>query len=214
MRASIAVAGIVILIIGVALLGYGVTTPVTNTITSTTTVTTAAMPQTNRNIDPNGIWSSGAQVLQKGEVLTGTFSISNYSSSAGRVFFYLQNESQFIAWGGCAPCNSPSINNWTAPSSGQYQFTWTVPYTGAFYFVFDDEGYGAVAPASFSATGVLTQTPMTTSTGPNSTLNYSGAALIVVGALILAAGLIARSPAKKAAKPMATQEAKDLGPKT
>ncbi|SRR5579875_109501 len=199
MRVTIAIIGIVILIIGIALVGYGASTPIKQTTTQTTTQDVALSPQTTRVIDANGVWSPGAQVLSKGEAITATFTLSNYSASQGPVFLYVQNISQFIKWGGCAPCTSPSLLNQTLPSSGTYTLSWTAPADGSYYFTFDDEAYGAAASAQFSASGNNVSSVPITTTSQNTTLLYSGAALIVIGAIVLAVGVIAtgRKPVGK-----------------
>ncbi|MHB8565837.1 MAG: hypothetical protein ACYC7D_05830 [Nitrososphaerales archaeon] len=191
MKTTMAILGIVILVIGVALVGYGASSPIKQTTTQTTTQDVTLTPQTTRVIDPNGLWSPSAQVLSKGEAITATFTVTNYTSSQGPVFLYLQNISQFIAWGSCAPCTSPSLTNQTLPSSGTYTLSWTVPANGSYYFTIDDESYGAAASAQFSSSGNAVSSVPVTTTSQNTTLLYSGAALIVVGAIILAFGFIA-----------------------
>lgn len=194
MKPAIAIAGIVILIVGIALVGYGAMSPTSQTTTQTTTQSVSLTPQTNRVIDANGLWSPGAQVLSQGEQVTATFALTNYSSSQGPVFLYVQNISQFIKWGGCAPCTTPSIQNQTLPSSGTYTVTWTVPKSGSYYFSIDDESYNAAASAQFSANANQVNTVPVTTTQQNTTVLYSGAALIVVGAIVLALGVIVGGP--------------------
>lgn len=200
MKPAIAIAGIVILIVGIALVGYGATSPTTSTTTQTTTQNVSLTPQTNRVIDANGLWSPGAEVLSQGQNVVATFTLTNYSSSQGPVFLYVQNISQFIAWGSCAPCTSPSLTNQTLPSSGTYTLTWTVPKSGSYYFSIDDESYNAAASAQFSANANQVSTNPVTSTQQNTTVLYAGAALIVVGAIVLALGVIAGGP-KPVTKP-------------
>jgi hypothetical protein len=189
--------GVVLLLIGAGLAAYGISSPVSQTTQKTTTVNSVVTPATTRVIDAAGIWSPAAAVLTMGEVVTGRFTITNYSSSVGKVFLYAQNISQFIAWGNCAPCTSPSLENWTLPSSGTYAFTWTVPYSGSFYMSFDDEYYNAAASAMYSANGTSTSTTSITTSSPNTTFIYSGAGLLVVGAIVIAAGMLMSGSAKK-----------------
>ena len=101
MKISIAVTGVVVLLIGLGVWAVAAYTPVP-TSTSTTTSTASVIPSANRNIDPNGDWSHG-MTLQQGETVTGTATIQGFNSSAGPAFFYIMNESTFIDWGGCAP---------------------------------------------------------------------------------------------------------------
>ncbi|MDA4124640.1 MAG: hypothetical protein OK438_04215 [Thaumarchaeota archaeon] len=199
MKATVAVLGVVVLLIGVGLVAYGVTSPLSQTSQKTTTVHTVVTPKTTRSIDAFGIWAPAAAVLTKGEVVTGTFTISNYSSSVGPIFMYAQSISQFIAWGNCAPCASPSLDNWTLPSSGTYTVTWTVPNNGSFYVSFDNEYYNAVAPAVYAANGTTTSTTNIITTTPNTTYIDLGAGLIIVGAIVIAAGVIMQGSAKKKA---------------
>jgi hypothetical protein len=199
MKAPIAVVGVVLLLIGAGLAAYGISSPLSQTSQKTTTVNSVVTPTTTRTVDSAGIWSPAAAVLTKGEIVTGRFTISNYSSSVGKVFLYAQNISQFIAWGTCAPCTSPSLENWTLPSTGTYAFTWTVPYSGSFYMSFDNEYYNAAAPAVYSANGTSTSTTSITTSTPNTTFIYSGAGLLVVGAIVIAAGMLMSGSSKKEA---------------
>ncbi|HZW84819.1 MAG TPA: hypothetical protein VFE91_02820, partial [Nitrososphaerales archaeon] len=189
--------GVVVLIIGFAIAGFGLTTPVTTTTTTTGTTTQALVRSTQRTVLANGFWAMGAANLQPGEVVTGSVSVSNYSAAKGPVYVYVQNESSFIAWGGCAPCGGTNELNKSLPSSGSYSFTWTAPKGGSYFFVLDSDYYGAAAPASFQATGVASGTSSSTSTAPNTTLNYGGFGVAVLGAIILAAGLVMGAPAPK-----------------
>ena len=200
MKTTIAVVGIVILLIGVGLVAYGASNPIKSTTAQTSNVSSVVTPQTTRVIDAGGLWSPGAQVLTKGEVITATFTLTNYSSTQGPVFLYVQNLSQFIAWGSCAPCTSPSLSNQTLPSSGTYTLTWAVPYNGSFYFSIDDEAYNSAAAAQFSATGNTAVSVPVTTTSQNTTYLDSGAGLIIVGAIVLAFGFIATN-SKPAGKP-------------
>ena len=190
MKVIVAVIGIILLLVGVGLVAYGVSSPVTSTSSTTATVPSVITPHSTRPIDAGGTWTPGAVVLTNGESVKGSFTISNYSASGGPVFLYIQNISQFIKWGSCAPCASPSVENWTLPSSGTYNFNWTAPYGSSFYMVFDDESYNAVAPAVYSANGTTTTTTAVTTTTPNTTFIDSGAGLIVVGAIVIAVGMI------------------------
>ena len=195
------------LLLGIGLAAYGASSPVSQTTPKSTSVNSVVTPQTTRDIDSGGIWSPGAAVLTKGESVTGTFTISNYSSSVGPVFLYIQNISQFIAWGSCAPCTSPSLENWTLPSSGTYSFTWTVPYNSSFYMSFDSESYNAVAPAVYSANGTTTETTSAVTTSPNTTFIDSGAGLVVLGAIVIAVGMIMpNSPKKEVVQSSAKKE--------
>ena len=182
MRTSVIVIGIIVLLVGVGLLAYGLAYPNKQSGTKQVNI----FPQTNRTIDADGTWSPGAQVLSKGEAVTVKFAISNYSSSMGPVFLYVQNLSQFIAWGSCAPCTSPSLVNQTLPASGTYTLTWSAPYNDSFYFSFDNEIYNAAGAAVFVANATLNSATNT----PNTTFLDSGAALILVGAIIIAVGVI------------------------
>ena len=191
MKTTIAVVGIIVLLIGVGLVAYGASNPVKSITDKTSDISSVVTPLTTRIIDAGGLWSPGAQVLTKGEVITATFTLTNYSSTQGPVFLYVQNLSQFIAWGACAPCTSPSLSNTTLPSNGTYRLTWTVPYNGSFYFSIDDEAYNSSAAAQFSATGNTTVSVPVTIVSQNTTFLDSGAGLIIVGAIVLALGLVA-----------------------
>ncbi len=206
MKAVIAVLGVIVLLLGVGLTAYGASSQISQTTPKSTSVNTVVTPQTTRDIDAGGVWSPGAALLTKGETVTGTFTISNYSSSVGPVFLYVQNISQFIAWGSCAPCTSPSLENWTLPSSGTYSFTWTVPYNSSFYMSFDSESYNAVAPAVYLANGTTTETTSVVTTSPNTTFIDSGAGLVVLGAIVIAVGMIMPNSPKKEVLPSSTKK--------
>jgi hypothetical protein len=139
----------------------------------------------------------GAASLTQGQTVTGTVTVSNYSSKAGPIFVYVENEPAFIAWGACAPCGGQTQLNKSLSSTGSYTFTWTAPSAGSYYFVLDAEYYNAAAPSSFSATAATTTTIQTSQTTPNTTTDYAGVAVAVVGAVILGIGLIAGTPARK-----------------
>lgn len=187
MRRSIAIAGIVILLIGIAVIGYSYAAGPTQQ-----EVSAAVIPSTSRNIDANGIWTAGSHVLQRGEQITGTYAVNNYNASAGPIFMLILNESQWADWGGCAPCTSPNLMNKTISSSSANTFTWTVPYTGAFYFAVDDSSYGQSASASF---GANTTTMASVSSSAN--YAYAGVAAIILGAVVLAVGIIMASAKPK-----------------
>jgi hypothetical protein len=197
MKTSLAVGGIVVLLIGIAIAGYGLSSPMSQTSTATSTTTAALVRDTSRVVSANGFWAMGAANLVPGEAVTGSVSVSNFSAAKGPIFIYVQNESSFIAWGGCAPCGATNQANNSLPASGTYSFTWTAPKAGSYYFVLDADYYGAAAPASFSASGVTSVTTSNTQTVPNSTLDYGGVAVAVLGAVILGAGLVMGSSAQK-----------------
>ncbi|GEM_PF-6481868 len=190
MKTTIAAIGIVVLIAGVGILAYGLSSPSTSTSTSTTTTTGSVVGNTNRVVSPNGFWAMGAANLNQGEPVTGTVSISNYSASDGPIFIYAQNESTFIAWGACAPCGASNLLNQTLPSSGSLSFSITAPSQGSYYFVLDSSNYGKASPATFSANGQVAQSTQLDITSPNSGLNYGGVVIAVIGSVILGMGLV------------------------
>jgi hypothetical protein len=188
MKTSILVAGIVILIIGLGVAVYGIYYPATKPTTTT------VVPASSRSVDANGMWSFGVN-LQKGETLNGTAQILSYNQTAGPIFFYIQNESTFIYWGGCAPCSLPSggyngLENYTLPSNGVKTFTWTAPYAGAFYLIFDNENYNQKANATLQANGTV---PSSGSAAMNPTIVAVGAAVAIIGAVIAGAGVIMKT---------------------
>ncbi|MDE1852429.1 MAG: hypothetical protein KGI38_01645 [Thaumarchaeota archaeon] len=202
MKAQLAAVGIVILLAGVAMAFYGLSTPITQSTTTTTTSTQALVRDTNRVVSPNGFWAMGAANLAKGESVTGSVSIANYTSSDGPIFVYVMDEPTFINWGGCVPCSESSATvNATLSSSGTYSISWIAPAAGSYYFVLDASYYSASSPATFSANGVTTASVPSTQTTPNTTYNYAGVALAVLGALVLAAGLVLGTTAKKTTGP-------------
>ncbi len=197
MKTSIIAAGLLVLVVGIAIAAYGLATPTTQTSSTTTSTTAAVVPSTNRVISTSGFWAMGAASLTPGESVTGTVTVSNYSSSKGPIFVYIQNEPAFIAWGACAPCGGQNELNKSLSSSGSYTFTWSAPAAGSYYFVLDAEYYNAASPASFSAVGTTSATVQTSQTSPNTSLDYAGVGIAVVGAVILGAGLIVGTPAAK-----------------
>jgi hypothetical protein len=201
MRAQLVAVGAVILIVGIAIAAYGLATPVTQTTSTTTTSTGAVVRDTGRTVTANGFWAMGAANLANGEKITGTVTVDNFSSSKGPMFIYVQNESSFIAWGGCAPCGATNELNASLPTSGSYSISWTAPKAGSYYFVLDASYYGAAAPSHFSATGVTSTNTQTTQTNPNTTLNYGGFVVAILGSLVLAAGLVLGPAAKKQTSP-------------
>ena len=201
MRVQIVAIGAVVLLVGIALLAYGIATPVTQTTSTTTSTTVAVVRDTGRTVSANGFWAMGAANLVAGEKITGTVSVDNFSASKGPLFIYVQNESTFINWGGCAPCGASNVLNATLPSSGSYSLSWTATQAGSYYFVLDASSYGAAAPSHFSATGAEVMNVQTTQTNSNDTLNYGGLAVAIIGAIILAAGLVMGPPAMKKASP-------------
>jgi hypothetical protein len=184
MKTAMVIAGIVILIAGLGILVYGVY------YQSNQTTITQVVPFSERvNTDAGGTWVHTMKTLQAGETVNGTAQILSYNQSAGPVFLYIQNESAYIYWGGCAPCSLPSLGysnleNYTLPSNGVKSFSWTAPYSGSFYFIFDNENYNQVANATFAATGTTTSTV----TG-NTTLVLGGLAVAVVGVIVAVVGL-------------------------
>jgi hypothetical protein len=200
MKATIAALGIVVLIAGVGILAYGLSAPLTSSSASTSTATGAVVGDTNRVVSANGFWAMGAANLNQGEPVTGTVSISNYSAAMGPIFVYVQNESNFIAWGACAPCGVSNVLNQTLPSSGSYTLSFTAPSKGSFYFVLDNSYYGDASPATFSANGQTVQITQLSITSGNTNLNYGGAAIAVIGSVILGAGIVMGThPTKKPA---------------
>ncbi len=197
MKSQIAAVGVVVLVIGIAIAGFGLSNPVTQTSTTTTTTTEAVVRDTGRTVTANGFWAMGAANLNAGEQVTGTVSVDNFSASDGPMFIYVQNESSFIAWGGCAPCGATDQVNASLPSSGSYSINWTAPKAGSYYFVLDGSYYRAAAPSHFAAAGVANVSSQSTETSPNTTYNYGGFAVAVLGAIALAGGLVAGPAAKK-----------------
>ncbi|MDA4127581.1 MAG: hypothetical protein OK452_10350 [Thaumarchaeota archaeon] len=197
MKTSWVAVGIVVLLAGLAIAAYGLSTPTTTTSTTSTTTTAAVVRTTNRVVSPTGFWAMGAANLNQGEMVTGSVSVSNFSAAKGPIFVYVQNESSYIAWGACFPCAGTNALNKSLPSSGTYTISWTAPNAGSYFFVLDDSYYNAAAPASFSATGVTSASAQTTQTTPNNTLNYGGVAVAVIGAIVLGIGITAGAPAKK-----------------
>lgn len=201
MRSQLVAVGAVVLLVGVAIAFYGLSTPLTQTNTTTTTTTQALVRDTSRVVSTNGFWAMGAANVAEGESVTGSVSVSNYSASDGPIFLYVQDEPTFINWGGCAPCGVTSAVNATLSPSGTYSISWTAPAAGSYYFVLDASYYNAAAPATFSAAGVTTASVQSTQTSPNTTYNYVGFAVAVLGAIVLAAGLVIGPTAKKGTGP-------------
>jgi hypothetical protein len=198
MKTSLVAAGIVVLLIGLGIWAFAAFSPAP-TSTTTSTTTDSVIPSTNRNIDANGIWSFGMNLVE-GSTVTGTAAVQSFNSSAGPVFFYIMNESLFIDWGGCAPCGEPSsamghlqagsFANGTIPSSGTYSFSYTPTTSGAYYAVFDDESYGQNAQASLSANAVVSTTATTNSPYLGGYLPITGAAIALIGLILAAVGVI------------------------
>ncbi len=201
MRSALVAVGIIVLLAGVAVAAYGLSSPTTQTTTTVTTTTDALVRDTGRTVLANGFWAMGAANLNSGEQVTGTVSVSNFSASKGPIFIYVENESSFIAWGGCAPCGGTNEVNESLPSSGSLSISWTAPKAGSYYFVLESSYYGAAAPAHFSANGVATVNGELTQTTPNTTLNYGGFAVAVLGAFLLAGGMVMGPATKKEAGP-------------
>ena len=171
--------------------------PNTQTKTTTVTSTQSIIRPANRVLSANGFWAMGAPNLQQGQKISYTVTVSNYTASEGPLFLYVQNESTFVAWGGCAPCAGTNEQNQSLSQSSPYSFSWTVPASGSYYFVLDASYYNASAAASFSATHVSTSTSQSTQTTPNTSLDYAGVIVAVVGAIVLGIGLVSGSPTKK-----------------
>jgi hypothetical protein len=218
LRTSLVAVGIVLIVVGLGLWAFAVYTPAP-TQTSTTTTTEAAIPSSNRAIDANGVWAFGMN-LQGGEQISGNAVIQNFNTTAGPAFFYIQNESLFIDWGGCAPCAEPSqamghlapgsFQNFTIPSSGSLSYSWTAPTTGAYYAVFDDSAYGAPAQATLTANGVAPITVTTSAPYLNGYLPLTGAAIAVIGIIIAAIGAVMAGGSKSA--PISAPPAKATEP--
>lgn len=197
MKSSIAIIGIVILIIGFAVAGYGMAYPNTQTNTITVTSTQSIIRPANRVISANGFWAMGAPNLQQGLKITYTVAVSNYTASDGPLFVYVLNESSFVAWGGCAPCAMTNQQNQSISQTSSSSFSWTVPAAGSYYFVVDASYYNASAAASFSATHTTTSSSQSTQTTANTSLDYAGVIVAIVGAIVLGIGLVTGSPTKK-----------------
>jgi len=197
MKTSWVAVGIVIILAGFAIAAYGLANPTSTTSTTSTTTTDAVVRSTSRVVSPAGFWAMGAANLNQGETITGSVSVSNFSSAKGPIFVYIQNESSYIAWAACFPCAGSNVLNKSLSSSGSYSISWTVAKAGSYYFVLDDDYYNAAAPASFSATGVGTGSSLVAQSTPNNGLNYGGVAVAVIGAIVLGVGIIAGAPAKK-----------------
>ncbi|MDA4120258.1 MAG: hypothetical protein OK436_06690, partial [Thaumarchaeota archaeon] len=120
MKTSWVAVGIVVLLAGLAIAAYGLSTPTTTTSTTTTTTTAAVVRTTNRVVSPTGFWAMGAANLNQGEMVTGSVSVNNFSTAKGPIFVYVQNESSYIAWGACFPCAGTNALNKSLPSSGTY----------------------------------------------------------------------------------------------
>ncbi len=182
--------GLVLIVVGAGVAYYGFQNPITGQTTNTTSSTAALISResfTLQATQPPWVLTS---TIQKGQVVTGIFGLTNYTTSQGPVFFYVQNETQLVNWGKCSPCDWPTIINETSPSTGVYQFTWTVPSNGAYYFSFDPEFYNATVPAYFDANVTTPTTNTLTTTSPNTTFIYSGIGLGIIGAIVLAAGVV------------------------
>lgn len=198
MKSSIIGVGVIVLIIGIALFAYGLVG--TSGSGSTTTSTVSAVPISQRTIDADGTWSFG-KTFTAGQVVTGQASISGFNSSAGTAFFYVQNESSFIAWAGCSPCTGVNQLNKTFTSSGSITFTWTVPATGAYYFVFDNEIYNQKAAATFSANATQAGTANGQPGSMTSPASEAGIALVVIGAIIAIVGVALKPRTRPAMQP-------------
>ena len=209
MRTSVVAVGIVVIVIGLGLWAFAVYTPAP-TQTSSTSTSEAVIPTSNRAIDANGIWAFGMN-LHAGEQVTGTAVIQSFNGTAGPAFFYIQNESVFLDWGGCAPCAEPSqavghlspgtFKNYTIPASGSLSFSWTAPSAGAYYAIFDDESYGAPAQATLNVNGVAPMTVTTSAPYLNGNLPLVGAAIAQIGDLDAGVGAVMTKGSKAAPMP-------------
>jgi len=193
---AIALVGVILIIVGSGLAYYGFANPM-KTQAGSSSASQVLIPRDSFILQATQPpWIHSAQ-LQKGQSVSGVFGLTNFTSSQGPVFFYIQNETQLVNWGKCSPCAWPTILNQTAPSSGIYKFTWAAPASGAYYFTVDPEFYNATLPAYFDA-NTTTTIPGTTATIANTSLIYGGVGLAIIGAILAGAGLVlaSSSPSK------------------
>jgi len=201
-----ALVGVVLLIMGSGLASYGFATPIKTQSTINSTANEVLIPMDSFTLQATQPpWVHTAQ-LQEGQVVTGIFGLTNFTSSQGPVFFYIQNETQLVNWGKCSPCAWPTIVNESAPSAGTYKFTWDAPSAGAYYFTVDPEYYNATVPAYFQANTTTTTPTTTTVSSANTTFIYGGVGLAIVGAILAGAGIVLASTSPiKARKPVSSE---------
>jgi len=189
LKTTIVIVGVVVLILGIALMGYGLANPSTTTVTSSMNSNSVVASVSDQSIGNLGTFETGASLAQ-GVKVSGNFSVANYTPSKGQYFFYVENKSQFVAWGNCSPCASPTIVNGTASSSGTYSFSFTASAADTYFFVFDAESYNASSQANMVAAS-SSSTPQTVT---NQSLNagpvYGGLALLAIGAIIAGVGAV------------------------
>jgi hypothetical protein len=189
MKTTMVIVGVVVLILGIALIGYGLAYPSTTTSTTTNSSNSVVSSVSNQAIGKLGTFETGV-ALSQGAKITGNFSLTNYLPSEGLYFFYVENKSQFVAWGNCSPCGSPTVVNGTASSSGTYSFTFTTPASDTYFFVFDAESYNATSQANMVASTTASTPQTVTSQSLNAGPVYGGLALLAIGAIIAGVGAV------------------------
>lgn len=189
----LALIGVILIIVGAGLTAYAYASP-TKTQESVTGTQPLISYVTFTLQATQPPWVLSTQ-LKSGQEVNGTFGLTNFTSSEGPVFFYVQNETELVNWGKCSPCAWPTIINDSATSSGTYTFSWKAPATGAYYFTFDPEYYNATIPAYFDANTTSSPTTITV-TSLNTSLIYGGVGLAIIGAVLAAVGLVISSSSR------------------
>ncbi len=190
MNRSIVALGVLILVVGVGVFAYGDLSPLSTTSSQSVTKTVAIPTISGQPMAAKGTWATGSVQLTQGTHVTGTFSDSNYSSSDGPLFFYIQDKPTFVTWGNCSPCKVSGAYNQTATSTGTASIDWTVPANGSYFFIFDGESYKSGASLGLTGSGTLSTTEPVTTSSLNTTPIYLGAVLAIVGILLAAASFV------------------------
>jgi len=186
----IAIVGIILIAIGAGLASYGYVTPIKSQSTVDNSVSQPLISRVTFTLQATQPpWVLSAQ-LKQGQVVNGIFGLTNFTSSQGPVFFYIQNETQLVNWGKCSPCAWPTLVNKSSPSTGIYTFSWTAPAAGAYYFTFDPEYYNATVPAYFDANTTNVVPTTITTTSANTNVIYVAIGIAIFGAVLAGVGLV------------------------
>ena len=190
MKPAFLVLGLILLVAGLGLLFWGFANPI---VTQTSQVSTQQVdiPQVNNQVvAKGGTFATPGVELQQGTTVEGTFTNSNFTSSSGRFYFYVQDTPTYNSWGSCKPCAVHSSYNQSATASGVTNLYWAAPSSGTYYFIFDGEAYKATSVISLSATAKVQSTTTQTNTSANAQYVDVGSGLAIVGGALAVVGVV------------------------
>jgi hypothetical protein len=168
---SNAVIGIAIVIVGVIVIAIGAYTMYSGTFNSKT-----SLLGTNSYLVAAGDNQAVGFTVPSATTISGTFTQNNGTS----VNFYLMTGNQQNAFGNCAPCASPSMEN--ISSQKIYNFNWALNSSGTYYLVLDNSNGNSAVSVSLTANSVSGNSNLPTY------IIIIGVVIAIIGGVVAAMG--------------------------